>query len=165
MISDFRFRLRALFRRRTVETEMEDELRFHFERQVEKNRDDGMTPEEALRQAHLSLGGETQIKEQCRDARGISFLDTSIQDIRYGFRGLCKRPGFTAVAILTIAVGIAANVSVFGFFHALFHQAIPARDSSGLVRILAPTPNGGGMVSSAIPNTPFSSDTHKHLRL
>jgi len=65
MISDFRYRLRALFRRRTVETEMEDELRFHFERQVEKNRHAGMTPEEALRQAHLSFGGEAQIKEQC----------------------------------------------------------------------------------------------------
>jgi predicted permease len=123
---------------------MEDELRFHFERQVEKNRDLGMTREEALRQAHLSFGGDAQIKEQCRDARGISFLDTSIQDIRYGFRGLCKRPGFTAVAILTIAVGIAANVSVFGFFHALFLQGVPARDSSGLVRILAPTPHGDG---------------------
>lgn len=128
MISDLKYRLRALFRRRTVETEMEDELRFHFERQIEKNRDIGMPREEALRQAHLSFGGETQIKERCRDARGISFLDTSIQDIRYGFRGLCKRPSFTAVAILTIAVGIAVNVSVFAFFQALFLQAVPARD-------------------------------------
>jgi putative ABC transport system permease protein len=144
MLSDLRFRLRALFDRRTMETEMEDELRFHFERQVEKNRNAGMAPDEAMRQARLSFGGTEQIKEQCREARGISFLDSSLQDIRYGFRGLCKRKGFAAVAILTIAVGIAANVSVFGFFSALFLRAVPARDPSRMVRIFAPTPNGDG---------------------
>jgi putative ABC transport system permease protein len=155
MLSDLVYRLRALFRRAVVETEMEDELRFHFERQVEKNRNAGMTPEEAMREARLTFGGEEQIREQCRDARGISFANSAIQDLRYGFRGLCRRPGFAAVAVLTIAVGIAANVSVFSFFNALFLSSVPAGDPSRLVRILAPTPNGDGDGSFSYPEYAF----------
>jgi hypothetical protein len=76
MLSDPRFRLRSLFRRNVMEAELDRELRFHFEQAVEKYTRAGMTPEEARRRARLTLGGHEQVKEECRDARGTSLLET-----------------------------------------------------------------------------------------
>ena len=135
MFSDLIFRLRALFRRNEVEAELDEELRAHFERQVEKYMSEGARPEEATRRARIEFGGFDQVKEECREARGVNFIETLIQDVRYGLRVLRKSPGFTAIAVITIAVGIAANVSVFGFVDALFLRSVPAKDAAGLVRI------------------------------
>ena len=75
MLDDLRFRLRALFRRKAVETELEEELRFHFDQEVEKYMRSGMTEEEARRRARLAFGGHEQVKEDCREARGTSFIE------------------------------------------------------------------------------------------
>jgi len=90
MLNDLIFRLRSLFRRRVVEAELDDELRFHFERQVEKYVQSGLRREEARRRVRLEFGGLDQVKEECRDARGVSFFETTIQDVRYGVRMLRK---------------------------------------------------------------------------
>ena len=97
MLNDLRFRLRALFRRNTVETELDDELSFHFEHEVEKYKLSGMTQKEATRQARLSFGGQEQVKEDCRDAHGTSFIADTLQDIRYAVRQLTDNPVFAAV--------------------------------------------------------------------
>jgi hypothetical protein len=86
MLSDLFIRLRALFRRRAVDGELEDELRFHLEQQVEKYMRTGLTREQALRQTRLDFGGVDQIKEDCREARGVNLIDTVAQDVRYGLR-------------------------------------------------------------------------------
>src|SRR5580692_7853580 len=98
MIDDLTFRLRSLLKRTTAETELDDELRFHFEQQVEKNVASGLSPDEAARRARLSFGGMDQVKEECRDARGVQLLETLFLDLRYGLRMLRKKPAFTLVA-------------------------------------------------------------------
>jgi hypothetical protein len=88
MLNDLRFRLRALFRRNTVETELDEELHFHFEHEVEKYKKAGMTHEEAKRRARLSFGGQEKVKEDCREAHGTSFIENTLQDVRYAVRQL-----------------------------------------------------------------------------
>jgi hypothetical protein len=93
IFSDLKYRLRAIFGREAMEHELSNELQFHYERQVGKNLSAGMSREEAVRQARLALGGVEQVKEECRDARGVSVLEATMQDLRFGLRQLRKNPG------------------------------------------------------------------------
>jgi putative ABC transport system permease protein len=138
-------RFRSLFRRRAADGELADELRFHLERAVERNLARGMTPEEARRRALLELGGVEQVKEECRDARGWNFLDDTWRDVCYAARMLRNSPGFTLVAVLTLALGIGVNTAIFSLVDSLFMLPLPVANSSRLVDVYgtrAGRPNG-----------------------
>ena len=132
MIDDLLFRLRALFLHRSMEAELDEEVRAHFQHQVEKYVESGLPRAEAIRRARLEFGGLDQVKEECRDTRGVNFIETTIQDLRYGLRMLRKNAGFAAVAVVTLALGIGANTAVFSLANVFIFRPLPVKDADRL---------------------------------
>jgi predicted permease len=151
MFTDLFFRLRTLFRRKTVETELETELLFHFQHQLEKYEQAGLSREEAMRRLRLEFGGIDGVKEECREAHGTHHIESLWQDFRYGVRTLRKSPGFTSIALLTLALGIGANTAIFSVVYAVLLNPLPFKDSSRLIVLNETTPKVG-LVSVSYPN-------------
>jgi hypothetical protein len=119
-------RLRSFFHPNQVDQEMKEELREHLEQQIRKNIAKGMVPEEARRSAVHTMGGIPQIEQQCRDARGGSVWQDFVQDLRYGFRQLRRSPGFSALAVLCLTLGIGSNAAVFSWLEEILFRPYPA---------------------------------------
>jgi predicted permease len=122
----FIYRLAAVFRRRRLEDDMNEELRSHLEMAVELNLRKGMGAEEARREALCGIGGIEQTKELCRDQRGLPIVETTLEDLRFGFRMLGRSPGFSILAILCLTLGIGANAAVFSWVEGILFRPYPA---------------------------------------
>jgi predicted permease len=119
-------RLAALFRRRRLEDDLDEELRAHLEMAVEMNIGKGMSAEDARREALRSFGGVEQTKEIYRDQRGLPMIETTLQDLRFGLRMLRRSPGFSILAILCLTLGIGANAAVFSWVEGILFRPYPA---------------------------------------
>jgi predicted permease len=125
--------VRKLFTRNRQEQETQDELHFHVEKETEKNIAAGMSPDEARRQALIAFGGLTQTRESLREIHGGGFFEAVLRDARYGLRVLRKTPGFTVIAVLTLALGIGANTAIFSLIDAVIFRSMPVEAPRNLL--------------------------------
>src|SRR5918996_118344 len=131
---------RALLRGAKLNRELDAEVRFHIEMETEKYVRRGMTPGAARRLALRSFGPMERFKEETRDARGVSWFEQLAQDLRYGTRTLLKNPGFAAVAVLTLGLGIGANTAIFSVINGVLLKPLPYANADRLVLIQQQTP-------------------------
>src|SRR6266540_6058679 len=135
MFSDLMLRLRALFKRTAVEREIDDELRFHFDHHVESYIARGLARADAVRRVRLEFGGLDQVKEEYRDALGVRLVDGFWRDLRLAVRALRATPILTAVAILSLTLGIGANTAIFSLIDSLVLRQLPVKEPSQLVLV------------------------------
>jgi len=159
-------RLRALFRRNEVEQQLDDELRFHLDREIESNLASGLSEEQARLAAIRSFGSVDRSKEECRDARGVTLIEDLLRDVRYSTRLLIKNPTFTLIAVLTLALGIGANTAIFSLLDAVLLKSLPVKEPDKLVLF---GNGGGGGLTDGIPDEstdlfsyPFYQDVRQH---
>lgn len=142
ILRTFLFRLRALLRREKLDAEMREEMQHHLEMTVQERVGDGVEHEEAQYVAQRTFGGVEQIRERCRDQRGFGWLEQTQKEIRHTVRSLLRTPGFTAVAVLTLALGIGVNTAAFSVLNALLLHLPPYPEPDALLRLYRTTPRG-----------------------
>jgi len=136
-LTQFRLRLRSLIRKGRVDRELDEELQYHLERKVEHGVVEGLGPQEARYAALRAMGAITQSKEECRDMRGLNWIENIVKDTLYAVRGLRRSPVFSLVVILSLALGIGANTAVYSVMYAVLLRSLPVNDPEHLVQLVS----------------------------
>jgi putative ABC transport system permease protein len=143
LLSTLPLRLRSLFQRNQVEQDLSEELQYHLEQKTQEYAAGGMAIEEARRKARREFGGIEQSKENCRDARHVSYIQDLVQDLGFGLRMLRNSPAFAFVAILTLALGIGANTAIFSVIHGVLLKPLPFPQQDQLMTVWEKSDHGG----------------------
>jgi predicted permease len=143
------FKLRSLLFKRRLEQELDEEIEYHLERQAQELIDKGWSADEARYAALRAFHGVSQRKEECREARGLQRIEDFSQDVRHGLRSLKKNPGFTLVAVATLALGIGANTTMFTLLDPILFRPFPYPDPGRLVRVYRTSPQSESWPHSA----------------
>ena len=163
MLTEFWLRMKALFRRRRFERDLQDEVAFHLAMREEKLRSTAGDVNSAT-SARKEFGNPTRTSEECREMRSFFFLETLWQDVRFGARLLRKSPVFTAIAIITLALGIGANTAIFSITYQVLLQLLPVPHPEELVVLRSPGPKQGHVSSDGDDATSFSYPMYKDIR-
>ncbi|MGC2511806.1 MAG: permease prefix domain 1-containing protein, partial [Acidobacteriaceae bacterium] len=133
LVTEFFRRLRTLFNGRRLQSDLDEEMRLHLELRAQQHAASGVSAEEARRVAQRSFGNPTLLREQSHLAWGWGWLESFLKDVAYGLRSLLRSPALTAVALLSLAVGIGANTAIFSFLDAVLLRNLPVQQPSQLV--------------------------------
>ena len=152
-LNDLLRRWRALTHKAELDQELDEEMRFHLERDIQQNIENGMTPEDARYAALRAFGGVDQSKEECRSARGVGLIDNIVRDITFSMRVLLKNYAFTIVVVLTLALGIGANTAIFSFANGILLRPLPYPESDRLAVLdEVALKEGGSSIGVSYPN-------------
>jgi predicted permease len=161
-VRKLRLLVRSLVASSRVEAELDEELRYHLDRQIDLYRAEGMSYEDARFRALREFGGVDQRKEECRDARGLGLVETVAQDVRYAWRTLRRTPGFALLGILVMALGIGANTAIFTLLDQVLLRPLPVAHPDELVRLRWDGEFNGLVMSDDSHSYPFFRDIREH---